>query len=353
VIPEPATLIPIKGLTTFSAIKLGFSEIGNTFRELRRFKVILLYLCAYLLFNDGIQTVLGIAGAFAADTLGIPLVFNMATILIIQFVAAGGAMAFSRLSSAISTKKALTVSLIGWIFIVLFGVALAPLIPSDHQNHDYQLEFNQNKGAYTVTSAPELGDSREENLWGEESGQIISGDLLSVDNARSLISSVGKSQYSLYSISALKGPLNNERVVGGSHPSAFDSGTLDWWPSLVRKTLWAPLGIKVVYQWLLLGLGVGIVMGGSQALSRSLFAQISPETRSGEFFSFFGFMSRASSVFGPMLYIFVTGILDTRSAVFSILLIIIAGTIVLKWVDVDAGAHIAKEEDQRIRASSL
>jgi len=351
VIPEPAILIPVEGLTIFSAIKLGFSEIGNTFRELRRFKVILLYLCAYLLFNDGIQTVLGIAGAFAADTLGIPLVFNMVTILIIQFVAAGGAMAFSHLSSAITTKKALTASLIGWIFIVLFGVAIAPLIPPDHQDHDYQLEFNQNKGAYTVTSAPELGDSRVEKLWVRESGQIASGDVLSLDNARSLISTVGKSPNSSYSISALKGPLNNERVIGDSHPSTLGSGTLDWWPSLVRKTLWAPLGIKVVYQWLLLGLAVGVVMGGSQALSRSLFAQISPETRSGEFFSFFGFMSRASSVFGPMLYIFVTGILDTRSAIFSILMIIVAGTIVLKWVDVDAGSRIAREEDQRIRKS--
>ena len=94
-------------------------------------------------------------------------------------------------------------------------------------------------------------------------------------------------------------------------------------------------------------------MGGSQALSRSIFAQISPETRSGEFFSFFGFMGRASSVFGPMLYVLVTGLLDTRSAVFSILLIIVAGTIVLKWVDVDAGSRIAREEDQRVRESSL
>ncbi len=59
-------------------------------------------------------------------------------------------------------------------------------------------------------------------------------------------------------------------------------------------------------------------MGGSQALARSLFSQISPETRSGEFFSFFGFMSRASSVLGPIIYVLVTGMLDTRSAVFAI-----------------------------------
>ena len=73
-------------------------------------------------------------------------------------------------------------------------------------------------------------------------------------------------------------------------------------------------------------------MGGSQALARSLFAQITPETRSGEFFSFFGFMSRASSVFGPMLYVVVTAMFDTRVAVASILSIIIAGTSILKSV---------------------
>jgi len=353
VVPEPEVATPIKDLTIFSAIKLGFSEIGNTFRELSRFKVILLYLCAYLLFNDGIQTVLGIAGAFAADTLGILMEFNMATILIIQLVAAVGAMTFNRLSNALTTKKALTVSLIGWAFIVLFGVAIVPLTPSNHQDYDYQLRYDQNKGSYTVTAAPELSDSLIDGLWKEEVGHITSDDILSIDKGRDLISRITEFENSSYSVSVFEGPLDNERRIGNYHPSVLGAGKLDWWPSLVRKTLWAPLGLNVGYQWLLLGIAVGMVMGGSQALSRSIFAQISPETRSGEFFSFFGFMGRASSVFGPMLYVLVTGLLDTRSAVFSILLIIVAGTIVLKWVDVDAGSRIAREEDQRVRESSL
>ena len=100
---------------------------------------------------------------------------------------------------------------------------------------------------------------------------------------------------------------------------------------------------------MLLGLLVGLVMGGSQALARSLFTQISPETRSGEFFSFFGFMSRASSVFGPLLYVFVTGVLDTRSAILSILVIIIAGTVVLRWVNVESGIKTAIAEDIRVK----
>ena len=66
-------------------------------------------------------------------------------------------------------------------------------------------------------------------------------------------------------------------------------------------------------------------------------------------FSFFGFMSRASSVFGPMLYVVVTAMFDTRMAVASILSIIIAGTGILKWVDVEQGVIVAQEEDKNQR----
>ena len=91
VMPEPPIQRRVFGLTAFSALALSFRELGQTFREIRRFRVMLIYLVAYLLFNDGLQTVLSIAGAFAADTLGIALAFNMATIAIIQFVAVPGA----------------------------------------------------------------------------------------------------------------------------------------------------------------------------------------------------------------------------------------------------------------------
>lgn len=97
----------------------------------------------------------------------------------------------------------------------------------------------------------------------------------------------------------------------------------------------AALGLDAPYQWLVLRVGLGVVLGGSQALARSLFAQISPVTRSGEFFSFFsffGFVSRASSVIGPQLYGLVTGILDTRVAVVAVMLLIVGGVIVLRWV---------------------
>ena len=141
VVPEPPIQRPVGRLTPTSALSLGFRELGRTFREMSRFKVVLVYLAAYLLFNDGLQTVLAIAGAFAADTLGISLAFNMATIVIVQFVGVPGAVAFGRLARRISTKPALTLTLIGWSVITLFGVALAPLSPAEHADFDYRLEY--------------------------------------------------------------------------------------------------------------------------------------------------------------------------------------------------------------------
>lgn len=374
-VPEPHIPNEMRGLRPGRAVRLAVRELGHTFRQIRGFRVIVIYLVAYLLFNDGVQTVLVIAGAFGADTLGLPLVFNMATILIIQFVAAFGAMAFSWLASRLGTKPALALTLVGWSIAILFGVGLAPLDPHKHEDFDYRLSYRAQdgsyqfrlldrpkEGGYLVEAAPEIEHSRVNRRWileirriqavspmGRQGGgvEIAGSDLMTEDNAQKLLDQVRASNHGPYSISLVGGPLDGQTAVGRLHPATLGDGHIDWWPARVRDWVWEPLGLQIGYQWLLLGVVVGIVMGGSQALARSLFAQIVPHTRSGEFFSFFGFMGRVSSVFGPILYVVVTSILDTRMAVLSILLLIIAGGILLRWVDVRAGSRAADEEDAR------
>ena len=345
VLPEPPLQTRVFGLTAFSALAMGFRELGGTFRELRRFRVVLTYLGAYLLFNDGIQTVLAIAGAFAADTLGISLAFNMATIVIIQFVAVPGALLFGRLADKISTKSALIVALVGWIVIVLFGVAIVPLSPTEHSDFDFQVNYRPAADEYVIDVAPDLPDEGLELESGGENWLLSEGAVLRPRAVQSLPEAIERAEKFEYSLSISGGGLDGQSAVGATHPTLLGPGPLDAWPSAVRTYLWKPLGLDSGYQWLLLGLLVGLVIGGSQALARSLFAQITPESRSGEFFSFFGFMSRASSVFGPMLYVAVTAVFDTRVAVTSILIIIIAGTIVLTRVNVVAGVRaVAREE---------
>ena len=346
VVPEPPVRWSEGGLSASSAVAIAFRELARTFHELRRFRVVLVFLAAYLLFNDGVQTVLAIAGAYAADTLGISLAFNMATIAIIQFVAVPGALAFGRLADRIATKPALIVSLLGWIVIVLFGVALAPLTPAAHEDFDFQLGYRDASGDYLVEAAPDLDDPFELR-WQGEYWALEADAVLGAGAVANLPEAIEETEDVEYGISIRGGALDGESALGPAHPSLLGGGPIDWWPSLVRGALWEPLGLGVGYQWLLLGVLVGWIIGGSQALARSLYAQITPERRSAEFFSFFGFISRASSVFGPTLYIVATAVFDTRVAVSSILLIIVAGTIALRWVNVAEGARVAAEEDAR------
>ena len=347
-VPEPPLAGTARGLTPLTAAAMGFRELGNTFQELSRFRVALRYLLAYVLFNDGIQTVLAIAGAFAADTLGIPLAFNMATIVIIQLVAVPGATGFGWLADQITTKRALVAALVGWIVVVLFGIGIAPLAPRLHEDFDFQLNYRESSGDYVVATVSEPGAGGPSLASEGEVRMPEEGAVLDAAAAERLVNAVSGDEETTWTLSIRGGELDGQSAVGRAHPSVLGTGPLDWWPSLVRRHLWVPLGLDAGYQWLLLGVSVGGVIGGSQALARSLFAQITPQSRSGEFFSFFGFMSRASSVFGPMIYVVATALFDTRVAVTSILLIIVAGTVALRWVDVEQGMQAADSENVRV-----
>ena len=343
-LPEPAVKGGSGDMSPARAVKTALAELRRTFSQLRRFRVVTVYLVAFVLFNDGLQTVISIAGAFAADTLRIPLAFNMGTIVIIQFIAIPGALAFGRLAARFSTKSALTLSLVGWIVIVLFGVSVAPLAPSGHQEFDVRIDFRSDQNLYEVVAAPDPDDPDSDSGIFDPS-QLQIGLALAPGQIPAILAAAADSEGFEYSVSVDGGPHGGATALGGDHPAAIGDGPVDFWPLLMRDLVWERLGIDAGFQWLLLGVLVGSVIGGSQALARSLYSQITPQSRSGEFFSFFGFMSRASAVFGPTLYIAATAAFDTRVAVTSILLIIVAGTIVLRWVDVDEGARVASAED--------
>ena len=343
-VPEPPISNPITGLTPVKAAKFAISGLKKSLREIRKFRVLSLFLVSYLLFNDGIQTVLTIAGAFAADTLGISLEFNVATVLIIQFIAAPGAMLFSMLSERISTKGALRISLIGWCLLLIMGIGFAPLKPAGPDDFDYHLKETI-RGEYVLEAEPELSDNKDDTAWEESHKNILTLSTFNNSSASDLIRIVSESEKSRFSVYVTGGSLDGSNAIGSKHPSVLGDGLIDWWPETLRKFVWNPLNISVGFQWLILGALAGLVLGGSQALARSLFAQMTPEKRSTEFFSFFGFVGKASAVIGPMIYMLVTGILDTRAAVLMLLITILCGVIMLKWVNVEEGQRIAELEE--------
>ena len=92
-----------------------------------------------------------------------------------------------------------------------------------------------------------------------------------------------------------------------------------------------------------LALMVGMVQGGTQALSRSLFASMIPKQKSSEFFAFFGVFERYAGILGPALFAWVVGQTGTsRNAILSIIAFFIIGGILLTFVDVEEGRQEAK-----------
>jgi UMF1 family MFS transporter len=95
---------------------------------------------------------------------------------------------------------------------------------------------------------------------------------------------------------------------------------------------------------------VGMVQGGTQALSRSLFATLIPAHKSGEFFGFYSVFEKFSSILGPLLFAITierTG--SSRNAILSVILFFIVGAAVLSRVNVAEGQKAARDAEADLR----
>jgi len=94
---------------------------------------------------------------------------------------------------------------------------------------------------------------------------------------------------------------------------------------------------------------VGLVQGGTQSLSRSLFATMIPKRKSSEFFAFFGVFERYAGIFGPLIFGWVTAYWgNSRNAILAVVLFFIVGALLLTRVDVDAGRREARTGEANV-----
>ena len=216
-VPEPAAIAPA-GLQAANVFTVGFTLAWRTLRELRRYPNALLMLVAFLLYNDGIQTMIKMSSIYGAEA-GIDANAQIAAFVLVQFVGIPFSFLFGALAGRIGAKPAVFLALI----------------------------------VYTVVS-----------------------------------------------------------VIG-----YFLSQT---------------------WQFFVLAFLVGTVQGGSQGLSRSLFARMIPKDKSSEYFGFFSVFEKFGQIFGPLVFaaaVTISG--SSRSAVLSVILFFVLGALVLTRVDVAAG----------------
>ena len=213
-------------------VRGALAQLSATFHELRRFRHALLLLIAFLIYNDGIGTIIRMAALYGAQ-IGIAQQHLMLALLIVQFVGIPCSFLFGRIASWIGAKQAIFVSL------------------------------------------------------------------------------------AVYSLVAL----------------------LAFWMRSARD-------------FYVLAVLVGTVQGGSQALSRSLFAAMIPRQRSSEFFGFFAVFDKFAGILGPLTFVlavWTTG--STRAAILSIVAFFVAGAVVLARVDVAEGRRAALEAEREIESA--
>jgi UMF1 family MFS transporter len=103
--------------------------------------------------------------------------------------------------------------------------------------------------------------------------------------------------------------------------------------------------------FIILAILVGIVQGGTQALSRSLFASLIPRDKSGEFFGFFGVAEKFAGIFGPATFAVINSLTgQSRGAILAVIAFFVVGGLLLARVNVAEGQKIARAEESEIHA---
>ena len=375
-VPEPHIENEMEPMGMVASTKMALGEVKATLSDIKSFRTLFFYMLAYFCFIDGINSVTALAGVFGIVVLGLTTTGLILTILIIQFVAAPAAIGFTKLAEKWGTKGALQFSLVCWCFVIVGALSFAPLELENHDEYDMQYTFNEETGMYDaiardgVNPIAALPDDDEQQWaleheailpvqqnedyksgyaveWAADSdGPVNVSVTLTAEALAALEATMDESRFS-YSIEG--GEFADTTGLGVNHPTSLGDGLLDFIPKTARALVWAPLGMSVFFQFLLLGVFGGALLGGSQGLARSMFGQMVPETRSAEFFGFFGFFGKVAALLGPLIYSVMTVWFDSRVGIFAISLLIVAGAIMLRKVDVEDGIAVARAEDERNR----
>lgn len=119
------TLVPMRFLpksvaaTSPKGIAASLRQLVSTLRHITRYRNALIFLIAYLLYNDAVQTVIAMASVFGQEELGLDLGTLTTAILMVQFVAIAGSLGFERIARKTSTKAAIVIALVGWTCVLL------------------------------------------------------------------------------------------------------------------------------------------------------------------------------------------------------------------------------------------
>ena len=435
--PEPEIPSTMEWQGLGHATKMAYGQVFQTFTEIKKFKVLALFLAAYLLFYDGVNTIASMASAFGESVLRLDPSMNILLLLTVNVVAIPMTLLFGKLANVKGTKFALMLSLLIYCGVAVVAAGFAPLelesdVTAADSDYDFTFEWDNATENYTMTTLYDRGyegwigetsagdkefrDSFQEHfptpdysaedagastigtgllvclfilvmlgllggamvyIQGMELGfkgavliifvvmiGLVGGSMLAekasdseddiktinADDAAAIVAGFEGAEDHRFSIVFIDGPQDGQDEVGAQHPTMVDQGgPVDGYADFMRDKVWAPFGITVSLQWIILGLFVGVAMGAAGAQARSMFSMLIPETRTSEFFGFFGFLGKSAAMIGTFLYGIASTTFDSRVAILTITIVILLGTYLTSKVDLEEGMRVAAEEDRIAR----
>ena len=381
-IPEPEVEKPMEDLSFRESTNLAVSEVMSTLREYKNFRTLFLYIIAYFLFIDGINSIQTVGAIYFVVTLGLTTFDLILLVLALNLFAAPMAIVFSRIADKTSTQGTLQVVLVIATVVTFLGVTFAPLELEEHGDFDIQYEYMDDGGDAIIQVSVNSGikalvqdPDDQEQIWASEYSNILPlepdtsspDDILrwkithedndtaynisfsdTSENNAKISSLIQELEDSRFSISVLGGSEGDVQMTGTDHVTSLGDQALDGVAIAMRDLVWAPLGVAIGVQALILGMLFGSIQGASQGLARSLFGKMVPESRSAEFFGFFGFFGRVGNVIGPLVYTLCSIFIGAKVGILAIAFIILAGTIVLFRVDVEDGIRVAEEYEASV-----
>ena len=102
-------------------VRVGFSRVKRTFREIRKYKHLGRFLLSYMLFNEGIETTIITASIFGAEIIGLKTAEIIVFFLVVQATAFAGSLIFGFIVDAIGNKKSLLITLVVWTVIIIWA----------------------------------------------------------------------------------------------------------------------------------------------------------------------------------------------------------------------------------------
>jgi MFS transporter, UMF1 family len=254
-----------------NVLTAGFREVRKVYGEIKKMAVLKRFLRAFFFYSMGVQTVMMAATLFGSKLLHLEDTKLIVTIVLIQLVAIVGAVWMSRLSARFGNIRVLMGVVVIWILICISAYLTAGMAGNLRMFHDKIATLNQQKE-----------------------------DLL-----------------------ARKAQLNS---VDFDREDAYLEGELSRW----RQDL-APHQEPIEYSFYALALGVGLVMGGIQSLSRSTYSKLMPETKdTASYFSYYDLTEKIAIVIGMFSFGFIEDL--TGSMKNSLIFLVIFFVIGLLWL---------------------